>query len=160
MITQDELKRAFTYDPETGDFTFNRKVGGMQVGDIAGYIQADGYRAISYKGVQYKAHRLAWLYMTGEFPKNHIDHINLIRDANWFCNLREATRSQNGMNRKAYSNNKLACKGVHMAGNSYRALIRKDGKQICLGLYKTIAAAKEAYNNAASIMHGDFARLA
>lgn len=118
MIKQEELKRVLTYDPDSGNFTFNIKKGGMNIGDIAGYIQADGYRAISCNGIQYKAHRLAWLYMTGSFPENQLDHINMNKDDNRFSNLRKATRSQNNMNRRSYSNNKLGCKGVHRTAQS------------------------------------------
>ena len=160
MITQDILKEQLYYDSVTGLFTFKKKKGGMLPGSVAGYIQKDGYVAISINGVQYKAHRLAWLYLYGHFPKDHLDHINMKRDDNRINNLRMATRSQNHMNRKAYSNNKLGIKGVHVCGNRFRALIKKDGKQICLGIYGTAEEARKAYEDASKIMHGEFSRLA
>lgn len=160
MITQDILKEQLSYDAVTGIFTFKKKKGGMPAGSVAGYVQKDGYVAISINGVQYKAHRLAWLYVYGKFPPHHLDHINMKKDDNCLGNLREATRSQNHMNRGVYSNNKLGIKGVHMCGRKFRALIKKDGKQICLGIYRTLEDAREAYNKASELMHGEFSRLA
>ena len=159
MITQEILKEQLTYNPETGLFTFNKKKGGMPIGSIAGYVQKDGYVCISINGVQYKAHRLAWLYIHGAFPLEQLDHINLKKDDNRITNLRPATRSQNHMNRRVYSNNKLGLKGVHLAGTKYRALIKKDGKQICLGLYKTAEEASKVFQEAARLMHGEYSRL-
>lgn len=159
MITQSDLKKQLTYDPDSGEFTFNFDKGGMKKGDVAGYIQKDGYVAISVNGVQYKAHRLAWLYIYGGFPDRHLDHINMVKNDNRLVNLRLATRSQNHMNRKVYSNNKLGVKGVHLVGKKYRALIKKDGKQICLGLYKTLQEARFVYKQAAKKMHGEFSRI-
>ena len=159
MITQDILKEQLSYDKDTGLFKFKKKKGGMPAGSIAGYVQRDGYRAISINGVQYKAHRLAWLYTYGQFPTDFLDHINMEKDDNRLCNLRQATKSQNHMNRKAYTNNKLGVKGVHMCGKKFRALIKKDGSQICLGIYQTINEAKEAYRKASEFMHGEFSRI-
>lgn len=159
MITQDILKEQLLYDPLTGLFTFRNKKGGMPAGSVAGYVQKDGYIAISVNGVQYKAHRLAWLYSYGRFPEYYLDHINMRKDDNRIDNLRIATRSQNHMNRKAYVNNKLGTKGVHLCGKKFRSLIKKDGKQICLGIYETIDEAKDAYRNASELMHGEFSRI-
>lgn len=160
MVTQEILKEQLIYNSETGIFTFNKNKGGMSIGSVAGYVQKDGYVAISINGVQYKAHRLAWLYIHGAFPIEHLDHINLKKDDNRITNLRPATRSQNHMNRRVYSNNKLGLKGVHVSGKKYRALIKKDGRQICLGLYRTPEEASKVFQEAAKSMHGEYSRLA
>lgn len=47
----------------------------------------------------YLAHRLAFLYMTGAFPTNQVDHINRVRNDNRFINLREVLPSDNSKNR-------------------------------------------------------------
>jgi HNH endonuclease len=54
----------------------------------ARYINSDGYRVIEIDETEYFAHDLAWLWMTGEFPKGQIEHINGIKDDNRWCNLR------------------------------------------------------------------------
>jgi hypothetical protein len=71
--------------------------------------------AIDYSaltGVLYREHRLAWLYMTGEWPTHEIDHINGDRVDNRFCNLREATASENRWNSRKRVNNTSGYKGV------------------------------------------------
>lgn len=50
-------------------------------------------------GYHYKASRLAWLYMTGEWPKYEMDHINHVKDDNRWVNLRDVTPAENCANR-------------------------------------------------------------
>jgi hypothetical protein len=70
-----------------------------RAGDVAGGANnGDRYRRIRVDNQLYQAHRLAWLYMTGEWPSNGIDHINGHRADNRWANLREATQSQNMAN--------------------------------------------------------------
>ena len=66
------------------------------------------------------SHRLAWFYMTGEWPKNHIDHVNGLEGDNRWCNLREATNSENMLNRKMNKNNKTGVKGVSFDNQTQR----------------------------------------
>jgi len=104
------------------------------------------------------AHRLAWLYVTGSFPKHQIDHINMVKSDNSFLNLREATRSENGANRKKYSNNTSGYKGVsrNTPNGRWKARIRKNGAGIHLGLFDTAKEAHIAYCSAAKNIHGEY----
>ena len=105
MITQERLKEVLKYNSETGEFT--RKIAkGGKIKDSSGYI------LISVDGEKYYAHRLAWLYMYGEFPKNSIDHINKIKDDNHLYNLRDVTSIENQRNRFLNINNKSGFLGV------------------------------------------------
>ena len=79
MITQARLKELLTYDPETGYFTRNVNVKGANAGERAGTITAKGYIAIGIDRKHYLAHRLAFLYMTGEWPKELVDHKDTIK---------------------------------------------------------------------------------
>ncbi len=106
MATVHELKMTGTmlemfldYNPETGIFTRKVTTGphGM-AGEVAGGINDEGYVIIFIRKVKLRGHRLGWAWMTGEWPENDIDHINGDRTDNRFCNLREATRSQNLQN--------------------------------------------------------------
>ena len=97
-LTQKELKKLLDYDPDTGVFTWNISIGRVDVGDVAGHINGIGYRVIGLRGKRYLAHRLAWLYVTGEFPSNQIVHVNYIRDDNMFSNLRVVTHSESMKN--------------------------------------------------------------
>ena len=49
----------------------------------------------------YAQHRVIWLYMTGEWPSEDVDHINLDPSDNRWENLRQVTHSENCRNNKA-----------------------------------------------------------
>lgn len=162
MLTQEELKRQLSYDPETGVFTWAIRKTRVSIGKIAGKQKKRGYREIRVNLISYQAHRLAWLYVHGEWPKNLIDHINRDPSDNRIENLREATFSQNLRNVGVRSNSSTGVKGVsvHSLSGKYRACIRIDGKKIHLGIFPTVAEAGEAYRKAAEEAHGIFAHTA
>lgn len=164
MITQEELKANLRYDSETGDFTWLKQVGSrVSVGTIAGCKTRYGYVSIRVLGGTYLAHRLAWLYTYGEMPKMHIDHINGVKDDNRLCNLREASKSENGFNRDKPRTNKTGYKGVSLCGcikNPYVSQIGVNGKSIRLGRFPTAELAHEAYREAAKKYHGEFVWVA
>lgn len=161
MITQHRLKQLLDYDPETGVFRWrelaHNRVHCVKIGDVAGGLNAHGYVMVAVDGKKYPAHRLAWLYVHGHWPKEQIDHKNRCRDDNRLCNLRSATRSQNGANSPAPKNNKSGFKGVNFFRGAWHATIRKDGRTRYLGRHETPEAASEAYKRAASSLFGEFA---
>jgi hypothetical protein len=157
MITQDELKRLFHYNPETGLFTrLVRTANRTYVGQIAGGINSQGYISIEINRKSYKAHRLAFLYMTGIIP-DEVDHINLIRSDTRWVNLREATRSENQQNRrKPMITNTSKLLGAHIdkrSPNKFYSEIRIDGERINLGSFNTAKEAHEAYINKKREIH-------
>jgi len=93
MITQNELKKLLSYDPEKGVFIWIKSRRGVKAGSQAGSFEGR-YINIKIKGKNYYAHRLAWLYMKGKWPKI-IDHKNEIKTDNTFKNLQSVTHSQN-----------------------------------------------------------------
>lgn len=160
-LTHARLTQLLYYDPETGVFT--RKTAPtnyVRVGDVAGYKNPAGYIMIMIDGEDHRAHRLVWLYMTGEWPKDEIDHINGIRDDNRFANLREATKAQNSRNCKTPKSNTSGFKGVylHKNYNKWAARIRVNKKRKHLGYFDTPEEAYDAYVSAAEVLHGEFAR--
>ena len=160
MITSERLREVLKYDPETGSFTRKIDIGRWKTGSRAGTNgNSDGYCQIMIDGRLYQAHRLAWLYMTGECPKAEIDHINCDRADNRIVNLRQADRFGNTRNTKKRNDNTSGFKGVqwHACGK-WRAMIGVNGKKKHLGLFKTKEAAFEAYVAAAKKYHGEFAR--
>lgn len=92
-LTQEVLKSLLYYDPETGIFVWLVTRQRSPAGKEAGGYDEKGYRRICVNGTKVRAHRLAWLYMTGEWPEDQLDHINGLKDDNRFVNLREATNS-------------------------------------------------------------------
>lgn len=158
MIDRERLKEVLDYDPMSGIFTW--KVGKRKVkkGAIAGNKRKDGYVLIKVDYKRYYAHRLAWLYVYGEWPKAEIDHINGDPRDNRIENIRPANRSQNAANIGPQSNNTSGVRGVykHSYGNSWVAQIQHNGKYIYLGSYKTLQEAKDAYNNASLRLKGEY----
>ena len=94
----DELKRAFRYESLTGDFFWLVDRSHVRAGAKAGSLLTCGYWRIRYGGEEYQAHRLAWLFMTGEWPNGPIDHHDLNKLNNSWSNLRLATPSLNNAN--------------------------------------------------------------
>lgn len=167
----DECHRLFSYDAETGLLT--RKVAILDVwgnpnpmpkckmGDVVGSNVGKGHLAVNVYGRLHKIHRVIWLMVTGDLPKEQIDHINGNGSDNRWVNLREATNAENCRNRGKNVNNKTGFKGVSYSGkktNPYRALIGFNGKLIHLGLFPTAELAHEAYWNKAKELHGKFAK--
>src|SRR5437879_5605760 len=106
MLTAERLKELLTYDPETGEFRWKVAPNGrVRVGDIAGCVSSRGYILIGIDGALYRAHRLAFLFMTGAFPEPQVDHSNRDKADNRWLKLREANNSQNNANKPAQSNN-------------------------------------------------------
>src|SRR5208337_2902082 len=114
LLTQKYLKNILFYSPETGMFIWLvNKAHYEDKGREAGSYLAHGYIEITINGIRYKAHNLAWFYMTGEWPKQIIDHRDLNGLNNAWLNLRECTQSQNLMNRRKQNNNTSNWKGVY-----------------------------------------------
>ena len=159
MITQSHLKELIHYDPITGIFTWIKPRYGVTVGKEAGSINGRGYRQIVINGKTYKAHRLAFLYHTGGFPPNEIDHVNRIKEDNRWLNLREATRSQNMSNIVKPRNNTNEFKGIswHKGVTKWIAQIQLNGKKKHLGCFDTPEEAHVAYCKASDELHGEFA---
>ena len=161
MLTQTELKSHLHYCQDAGIFTRIKSGSGVKVGNVAGSKDLDGYLRISVNNKTYKAHRLAWLYVHGEFPVNDIDHINCIRDDNRIANLRNATRQQNNLNVCKLKNNTSGYKGVSFskANNKWRAQAQLNGETKHLGYFKTPKLASETYQAFSIKNHGDFCNL-
>lgn len=160
-LTHARLTQLFHYDPETGVFTRKTATGGRKIGQISGCKNKNGYIEIGIDSHLYKAHRVAWFYMTGGWPNRFIDHINGVKDDNRFSNLREATNSENTRNSRMRNDNTSGLKGVtfHKATGKWCAQIMKHGKQNHLGLFNTPEDAYCAYRAASEELHGEFARL-
>ena len=155
MITQEILKQNLFYDKYTGLFS-RLKSARLSNNGFVGSIQTHGYRAISVNSKLYRAHRLAWLYVYGEFPKKQIDHINGNRDDNRIDNLREVTVSENACNkRNPQGSNQYLGVTKKKCKNKYkwcaRIMINKKAKHI--GYFDSVEDARNAYLLAKSHYH-------
>jgi len=158
-LTQEYLKSILDYDLDTGIFTWKvSKANRTKVGDVAGWSY-NGYREIEINNKAYKAHRLAWLYVYGEMPKNLVDHIDGNRSNNKISNLREATYQENSENYKTPKTNKSGVKNVSW----YKSLnkwvvsisIRKTKKTV--GYYDDLELAELVAIEARNKYRGEFA---
>lgn len=159
LITAEEARQLFSYNPDTGDITWRVARSGVRNNGVAGYAQRDGYRVVFVNGKLYLAHRVAWAIVNGAWPETGIDHINGNKTDNRWDNLRLATKSQNGMNRPAQSNNTSGYKGVSRNRKRWAASIQEDGLKRHLGTFDTPKEAHAAYCRAALKLYGEFARL-
>jgi hypothetical protein len=153
------------YHPNTGLFTWkvSRYSSSRKIvpGTIAGSIQEHGYIVIVINKRSYRASRLAWFIMTGEFPpKGHIiDHKDQDKGNNRWSNLRLATESQNRMNMKPTSLNKSGQRGVSFRKDiaKWHARIKLNGKTVLLGNFDSLEDAVAARKAAEPKYFGEFA---
>lgn len=157
-VTAERLRELLDYDPATG--VFRRRTSPNKrypAGSVAG-CNSRGYRVIMIDDILYRAHRLAWLYVHGEWPKEEVDHINGDTSDNGIANLREATHSQNMRNVRVKKTNKIGLKGVSHDDRGYRARIWTSRGEVHLGRFRTSDQAAAAYADAAQRYFGEFAR--
>jgi hypothetical protein len=159
----ERLHKSLSYDPETG--IFHHKLSGKhrQAGDIAGRVVKNSHTNywLVWAGKSYQAHRVAWLFVYGEWPAGQLDHINGIGTDNRIANLRLATQSQNNANRHKNVRSFSPLKGVsyqRRRSKPWIARITKDKRSIYLGRFATCEAAHATYLEAAETMFGEFAK--
>jgi len=138
ILTQSRLKELLHYDPETGIFTWKVKRKGTDgIGSVAGGLcHKSGYHRIGINYKRYRLHRLAWLYVYGEFPPDHMDHINHDRADNRIINLRCVTNAENHKNMKMRKDNTAGVTGVSWQQNRWVAEIWVDNKKKYLGRFR------------------------
>ena len=163
MITHSELLARLHYNPLTGVWTWlpcnsrQKRWNTRYANKTAGVVgKLYGYRTISINKRPYKSSRLAWFYMTGEWPAELVDHRDRDRLNDRWENLREATRLENLHNSSVKQNSVSGIKGVRFRKNRWEAVIRVDGKRVYLGRFHTPYEAEVAYNTAAMSHHGRF----
>lgn len=161
MITQQRLKELFNYCPDTGILTQKTRTSQrVKVGEDVGCLTRNGYLKIFCQGRNYRVHRLAWLYVYGDYPDEDIDHINGIRTDNRLCNLRLATRSQNNCNSKLRADNKTSYRNVHFfkRTGTYQVQVRLNGKRVNGGYFATAEEASVVATKMRKQLHGEFAK--
>jgi hypothetical protein len=146
ILSQFRVKELLLYDADTGYFTWRINVGNRKSNSVAGSLCKKGYLDISVDGKNYRAHRLAWLYINGHFPIGVIDHINGNKADNRLVNLRDVTNAKNLLSfRKVSSNNTSGFLGVSKNHAGWRAEINTHLQKINLGTYQTKEEASVAY---------------
>ena len=156
LLSAERARELLAYDPETGTLRWKVRVSqSMLAGSIAGTTDSYGYVRVIIDKRTYRAHRLAWLIVHGQWPENELDHKNLLRSDNRLSNLREATRSQNMFNKKVYANNTSGHTGISKRGSKFRAVYGRNGRPVAIGTFATLEAAIAA-REAAIAYRGEF----
>jgi hypothetical protein len=158
-MNQETVKALFTYNPDTGVFTWNVSVKGSKgKGKQAGTVTHKGYVDVCVSGKKYGLHRLAFLWMTGSIPSN-VDHINGVKSDNRWCNLRSATIRENSFNcekRNAVSGYRNVYFDKRGIKKWFVAVFDKHGKRHHFGYFMTPEEANEVAEKARKELHGEF----
>ena len=164
-FTLAQLSEFMSYNGATGQFTriahcrspiSGRMSNQSKLGTITRKPNAGGYMVISIFNKSCYAHRLAWLFIHGEWPNGAIDHINGNKLDNRTVNLRLCEAATNQQNiRAAKKGNLTGLLGVTPCNESarYIAAIMVDGRNIFLGRFDTPDLAHAAYLGAKRIAH-------
>jgi len=159
-ISVKRVRQLFGYDPETGKCWWKVSISNkIPVGLEAG-TDDKGYRRVMVDGKSYYVHVLAWVIVTGDFPKVPIDHRDLDKSNNRWNNLRKSNNSLNTANRSKSVANTSRYKGVgwHFPQGKWRADITVNKRKKFLGCFDTKVLAAAAYAKAAQAIFGEFAR--
>jgi len=159
MITQDQVKKLFCYDSNTGILT-NRihRSTRSRAGHSIGNSDSGGYLTTKIDSVQYKVHRVIFIYVYGYLPR-YVDHIDGDRLNNKTNNLRQATFSQNQQNTKIMKNNTTGCKGVSWCKKRrmYASRLYFKGKNKHLGYFYDLDVAAQVLRIKRVELHGEYA---
>lgn len=156
-LTQETVRKLFDYRSD-GNLIWKIKAANcVHIGDVAGGKKSDGYYVVPVCGKYRTVHRVIFLWHNGYIP-DYIDHLDNDKSNNRIENLRPATKSQNGCNRKLLRNNTSGFKGVrwHKLKSKWQSSIMFNSKAIHLGYFSTPEDAYIAYCDAGRKYHGEF----
>ena len=163
-LTAEYIRGRLHYDPDTGIFTWRERPGRNQwnsahSGKRAGSAHNCGYWFIGIDLQYYLAGRIAWLYMTGAWPKNEIDHRNLNRADDRWENLREATHAQNSTNRRVRADNTSGHAGISWCARTkkWAAHVQVNGRPRHVGYFACLDEAVAARRAGEALHYGEFA---
>jgi len=151
MLTAARLKELLSYDIDTGVFTCLVSRAPARAGQPTGCLNTLGYTVIGVDRRLYLAHRLAWLYVHGNWPNGVIDHLNGKRSDNRLANLQDGTQKDNVQNpNNRPKENQHGATGVSRDRRTGRwaATIRRDGKRYFLGSFGSMQEAGAAFGEA------------
>lgn len=161
-ITAEYVRECLDYDPETGLATWKRRPvehfssnricnlwNSKHSNKEAGTLKKTNYRQVTINHKRYTVHRLAWLIVYGEWPKNDIDHIDKDRRNNKITNLRDVTNSENQKNRSMNRNNTSGHTGIKLVPNgNWVVVICVNGKNKTIGTFRDKEDAIQARKDA------------
>jgi hypothetical protein len=173
IVDAKKLKELFDYNYQTGELIHKHRPAnsfktknafGMFTkrfaGKKAGCPGNHGYEQVYVDKKLQLSHRVIWALVYGEWPKDHIDHIDGNITNNKIENLRECSRSQNNRNKhKATGSIKLKGVRFHKSLQKFQSRICVDYKSIHLGYFDTPEEAHAAYCAKAVELFGEYANF-
>lgn len=157
LLSRETLRKYYRYCPDSGNLylivTVDSWGNETPIFKQVGTIHKNGYTLVQMFGRTMKVHRLAFLYMTGQYPE-FVDHINGIRSDNRWSNLRGVSRSENMRNRAIGKNNTSGTLGINWFPQTkqWRVRINVDGVRYSLGLFDTLNDAIAARTGAEKLL--------
>ena len=158
-FTYEKLRECLRYDEATGIFTWlidrgKRVKAGNTIRATELRFGKNTYLSVCIYPKRYLVHRLAWFYMTGEWPTSLIDHENRNGTDNSWKNLREADHSKNAQNiAESHCDSATGILGVYPRRGRFTSRIFVNGKDRCLGMFDTADMAQAAYLAAKRELH-------
>lgn len=154
QVDVETLRELLSYAPLTGEFRWRVALPRRPDtrGQVAGGMTNQGYWVIKLFGRTYRAHRVAWALMTGDWPAQLIDHRDGNRANNVFSNLRDANNRINSENKRR-TRAASGYLGVSKHKHKYEARIQVRGEAFYLGVFDTAEEAFSAYVSAKREMH-------
>lgn len=160
-LTATRLRELVAYDVETGIFTARVDRGlKIKAGAVLGNTSHHaGYRTVRVDYARFLAHRLACLYVHGEWPCGEIDHIDGDKDNNRIGNLRVVTRQQNRWNSPLRARKGGVLRNLRFKGPSTILVsFSKGSTRVFNKSFPTLCAALKERNRRAVELYGEFLR--
>lgn len=154
MITQENIRHFFEYDPETGVLVRVAKVNRHNGLTYPCHVVVSGdngagYSRVEVCGQRAFAHVVIFILMVGRHPES-VDHINGDKQDNRWANLREVSHGENMVNKGVYKNSPFGVPGVSFKHGSYVAAFQMNGERFHVGSFPTLDAARVALITARS----------
>lgn len=156
----EQVRSMLSYDGETGLLSWRISRGSVRAGKTTGSLAQNGYLVVRINGVNYQAHRVAWLITHGKWPDGVIDHRNGNKTDNRINNLRDTTQAVNVLNQHVIrKDNKSGVTGVSFdkRTSKWQAQIQHKRKNTPLGRFASIEEAHAAYLAAKAVLQGPVA---
>lgn len=157
-LTMERLRSVLDYDAQTGVFTWKKVSAGTRVeaGKAGSPVIGGRYLSITIDQKPYLAHRLAWFYVNGKWPKGEIDHMDGCGTNNRIDNLRDVSHAVNMQNIrvKTAKNKRGSLMGVSVSEEGrITSSLTFAGHSYYLGTFGTEHDAHQAYISAKRTMH-------
>lgn len=158
-LTIERVRELLDYSVVTGRFYWRTGRRGVRAGSRVGTLKPVGYEQVCVDRVVIESHRLAWFWVTGEWPPADVDHQNGAKACNGFHNLRPATKSQNACNTGPRSTSQSGFKGVsyNQKDKAWWVRVQHEGKIHIKTCFSTALEAHQWACEKREELHGSFA---